>query len=296
MNEKERRLKKEQMIDVITRIALGLEAKLLVLHDSYDKYRENYSPEALELYAEFGNYSDAVHRMIKSGQLGRLPSELLKKLLEYSLDVSERLSLGGKMSNNHVNYTDSYGREDAIENLGNDIYSLPSANEILTAQLCSILRSFIGAEYSHQRMPTSSKMDCSGMLVYALSKMGYEVPFDVTANKLATGKYNWVVLYDSVDNDKQGKPGMLNFYRFGSSKYVHVNYGVGIKYPETENQIMDASEGSSWQSGRNSQSKQNPKAEENAINKTWAPFSTNSKPDLQGAIDFSKLKRKEVKE
>lgn len=100
MNEKERGLKKEQMIDVITRTALGLEAKLLVLHDSYDKYRENYSPEALELYSGFSNYSDAVHRMIKSGQLGRLPSELLKKLLEYSLDVSERLSLGVRMPTN----------------------------------------------------------------------------------------------------------------------------------------------------------------------------------------------------
>lgn len=29
-----------------------------------------------------------------------------------------------------------------------------------------------------------------------------------------------------------------------------------------------------------------PKAKENAINKTWAPFSTKSNPDLQGAIDF----------
>nr|WP_318710797.1 hypothetical protein [uncultured Treponema sp.] len=108
------------------------------------------------------------------------------------------------------------------------------------------------------------------------------MPFDVTVNKLATGKYNWVVLYDSVDNDKQGKPGMLNFYRFGSSKYVHVNYGVGIKYPEAENQIMDASEGSSWQSGRNSQSKQNPKAEEISTVKVDSIMLRNSALNMPG--------------
>ena len=106
MGENDKRLKKEQMIDVITRTALGLEAKFLVLHDSYDKYRENYSPEALELYAEFGDYSDAVHRMMESGQLGRLPSEILKKLLEYSLDVSEKFALGVKIPNNQIKYTD----------------------------------------------------------------------------------------------------------------------------------------------------------------------------------------------
>ena len=160
MGENDKRLKKEQMIDVITRTALGLEAKFLVLHDSYDKYRENYSPEALELYAEFGDYSDAVHRMMESGQLGRLPSEILKKLLEYSLDVSERLSLGVRMptnqkkskgdeiqsdvdgnkngnlyayvANNPIKYTDPDGRNDEIQdniaNLGNDIYPLPKLN------------------------------------------------------------------------------------------------------------------------------------------------------------------------
>ena len=39
---------------------------------------------------------------------------------------------------------------------------------------------------------------------------------------------------------------------------------------ETENQVMDASEGTTWQTGRNTQDRQNPKAQSNKVNKTWA--------------------------
>jgi len=62
---------------------------------------------------------------------------------------------------------------------------------------------------------------------------------------------------------------------------------------ETENQVMDASEGTTWQTGRNTQDRQNPKAQSNKVNKTWAPFSTKTLPDFQAKIDFSKLQKKE---
>lgn len=122
MSEKGKRLEKEQMIDVITSTALRLEAKLLVLHDSYNIYHKNYSPEALELYSGFSNYSDAVHRMIKSGQLGRLPSELLKKLLEYSLDVSDRLNLGVRVPTNQKNSKEDETQSD-VGNINDNLYA-----------------------------------------------------------------------------------------------------------------------------------------------------------------------------
>ena len=103
------KMQKEQEKNVILRAALALEAKLLVLHDSYDTYHKNYSPEALKLYAGFGNFSDAVHRIIKSGQLDRLPSDILHQLAEYSLMVSDELNLGVRMEskgdrNNQTDY------------------------------------------------------------------------------------------------------------------------------------------------------------------------------------------------
>ena len=198
--------------------------------------------------------------------------------------------------NNPIKYTDPDGNcsYSTLENNPDEVaWAKEQYNKSETERFASILRDCIGAEYSHERMPTSDKMDCSGMLVYALDSMGYEVPKDVTANKIANGTYDWISVTDKVDNSKQGKAGMLNLYKFGSTKVVHVNYGVGTQGVETENQIMDASEGDTWQSLRNPQSKQNPKAAADRINKTWAPFSTRTKPDYQATIDFNKLKRKE---
>ena len=48
-------------------------------------------------------------------------------------------------------------------------------NEYFNSLLSSVLRDCIGADYSHKRMPTDTEMDCSGMLVYAIDKMGFEV-------------------------------------------------------------------------------------------------------------------------
>lgn len=132
------KMQKEQEKNVILRAALALEAKLLVLHDSYDTYHKNYSPEALKLYAGFGNFSDAVHRIIKSGQLDRLPSDILHQLAEYSLMVSDELNLGVRMESDekdpieNTGPTLSFGKSNKnineFANLGNNIYSLPKIN------------------------------------------------------------------------------------------------------------------------------------------------------------------------
>ena len=87
----------------------------------------------------------------------------------------------------------------------------------------------------------------------------------------------------------------MNFYKFPNS--THVNYGVGQQGLEVENQIVDASEEETWQTGRNRQGdRQNPKALTHKINKTWAPFSTKTNPYAQAKIDFSKLEQKENEE
>ena len=163
--------------------------------------------------------------------------------------------------------------------------------------LADILRTCVGADYSHVRMPTDNKMDCSGTLVYGLDKMGFEVPSDLTADKILNEGYSWIIILDKVDNSKQGEPGMLNLYYFGESYISHINYGVGKLEDETENQIVDASSlGTTWQETRNLSKKQNQKAEAGKVNITWAPFSSNSVPDFQAKIDFTKLQLKEVVE
>ena len=170
-------------------------------------------------------------------------------------------------------------------------------NDIKVEEFVSILRSSVGADYSHDRMPTSSKMDCSGMFVYAIDKMGYKVDKNLTAKEMASGTVPGIELFDSVDNARQGEKGVLNFYKFGSSDIEHVNYGVGQQGDEVENQIVDATYKGSWQAGRNQQGdRQNPKALPDKVNKTWAPFSTKTSPDIQGKIDFSKLQLKGDKE
>lgn len=73
-------------------------------------------------------------------------------------------------------------------------------------------------------------------------------------------------------------------------------YGISFCYSHRKsekNQIMDASEGDTWQTGRNAQARQTPRAAADKINKTYTPFSTKTKPDFQARIDFSKLQKKE---
>ena len=134
-------------------------------------------------------------------------------------------------------------------------------NDAKVEEFVSILRSTVGADYSHIRMPTSNKMDCSGMFVYAIDKIGYKVDKNLTAKEIASGKVPGIEVYDSVDNARQGEKGVLNFYKFGNDHIVHVNYGVGKQRLEVENQIVDATYKGSWQTGRNQQGeRQNQKA------------------------------------
>ena len=152
-----------------------------------------------------------------------------------------------------------------------------------------IVRSTVGASYSHERNPTSTKMDCSGVFVYAMQKLGYKVDSHLTAARMASGKIPGIVLYESIDNGRQGEKGVLNFYKWDSDRVQHVNYGVGKKEEEEKFQIIDASKGDTWQTIRNKNTQQIKKAKSDTVNQTWAPFSTRMMPDLQAYLDFSKF-------
>lgn len=205
--------------------------------------------------------------------------------------------------NNPIVYTDPDGRDDRRKSSPDDLvtsmiephefYSLDT-DSVKNTIFSNIMRESVGAKYSHDRPPTSEKMDCSGAFVYALQKMGYDVPANLTADDMATGKFEGIKITDKVDNSKQGEKGYLNFYKWGTSKFQHVNYGVGRKGNETEKQVVDASaQGTTWETNRNGQRKrQKPAAIPGKINKTWAPFSNRHTPDRQAIIDWSKLKRK----
>lgn len=154
-----------------------------------------------------------------------------------------------------------------------------------------IVRNTVGASYDHARSPTETKMDCSGVFVYAMKQLGYKIDKHLTAARMASGQIPGIILYEMVDNDRQGNKGVLNFYKWGTSTVQHVNYGVGQNENEIDLQIIDASEGDTWQTIRNNNEKQVKKAKKNTVNQTWAPFSTKTKPDIQAYLDFSKFNK-----
>ena len=154
-----------------------------------------------------------------------------------------------------------------------------------------IVRNTVGASYDHARSPTETKMDCSGVFVYAMKQLGYKIDKHLTAARMASGQIPGIIIYEMVDNDRQGNKGVLNFYKWGTSTVQHVNYGVGQNENEIDLQIIDASEGDTWQTIRNNNEKQVKKAKKNTVNQTWAPFSTKNKPDIQAYLDFSKFNK-----
>lgn len=178
--------------------------------------------------------------------------------------------------------------------ISNKKNSSQNSNEIETSELdrfIEIVRNTVGATYDHTRSPTKSKMDCSGVFVYAMQQLGYKIDKHLTAARMASGQISGIILYKSVDNGRQGNKGVLNFYKWGTSTVQHVNYGVGKNENENESQIIDASEGDTWQTNRNKNEKQLVKAKKNTVNQTWAPFSTKTKPDIQAYLDFSKFNK-----
>ena len=134
-------------------------------------------------------------------------------------------------------------------------------------------------------------MDCSGSFVYGATEMGYDIPSDLTVKKMVNGALPGIEFYKGVTEERQGQQGTLNFYKFDTGAFVHVNIGVGQKANESKPQIIDATE-SGWMVSRNTNANQIIPAQAGSLNQTFSPFSTVSKPDLQAKINWSMLPRK----
>ena len=194
-----------------------------------------------------------------------------------------------------MKYIDPDGRE-TEGNATHDLSKIPYSeqqkyNTLENNRFSEILRNSVGAEYSHERPPTKKKMDCSGSFVFGATEMGYDVPSNLTVKKMANGDLPGIEFYSDVTEQRQGQQGTLNIYTFNSGTYVHVNVGVGQKPNESKPQVIDATE-SNWMISRNTNANQIIPAKAGSLNQTFAPFSTNSKPELQARINWSVLPRK----
>jgi hypothetical protein len=98
-------------------------------------------------------------------------------------------------------------------------------------------------------------------------------------------------------NDRSGEAGMINFYDFnlnGSIDHVNVEIGtIGTPTPliNPESQIIDATEGSVL-NGRIGRKGQYFIPQTGQINQTYAPYSSNTKPSLQGKLNWDVLNEK----
>lgn len=162
-----------------------------------------------------------------------------------------------------------------------------SPNQSKKDEFSDIVRGLVGTTYESGGS-TSTGLDCSGTIIYALNEMGYDVD-DVSVSEMASGDVDWITTTNKVDNSKQGDSGTLNFYDWGQG-VEHVNVGVGQKSGETTKQVVDATE-TDWMVARNSNPNQIIPAGSGQLNQTYTPYSTNSDPSLQGQINFNKLKK-----
>ncbi|MFA4987533.1 MAG: hypothetical protein WC712_13200, partial [Candidatus Brocadiia bacterium] len=134
-------------------------------------------------------------------------------------------------------------------------------------------------------------------------EMGFgKVSATLKAERLGSGKLDFVKMLGEVDNARQGETGMLNFYDFTADindTIDHVNVGVGmLRRNENRNQIVDASSsGTTWEAGRNAQPwLQVVSAKPGQTNQTFAPFIRSKDgpvpPKAQGTIDWLVLVEK----
>ena len=119
--------------------------------------------------------------------------------------------------------------------------------------------------------------------------MGYDKVPRFTVADIMNGDVDFIKLSDKVDSSRQGEEGMLNFYDWGNG-VEHVNVGVGERGAETNDQVVDATEGS-WMMGRNPEAAQSPKAAAGQVNKTFVPYTRNTEPAAQAQTDWQALEK-----
>jgi hypothetical protein len=194
-------------------------------------------------------------------------------------------------NNNPLSRTDPTGLKyiEAAQIYGDEFYSAET-NSIrsptdLNLQFAEKVREYVGAKYGSGT--TITMADCSGVGIGALRAMGVNVE-RLNANGMAHAEF--IMIYEDVNIDRQGRAGVLNFYSYNTEN-DHVNYGVGKLSDEQCNQIVDASDPkTTWEVIHNGDSRQTPPyAVPGEVNKTYAPFSTKTNPSSQGYILWKEL-------
>ncbi|WP_168203334.1 RHS repeat-associated core domain-containing protein [Oceanispirochaeta crateris] len=222
--------------------------------------------------------------------------------LKSGFSVIENVNWYSYSSNNPLRYVDPSGLDDvdAITGAQPSSSSKPEwlDNKAINQQLYQTnmendfsdkMKDLRGTPYDLGGNSTDGT-DCSGSVLLALEQMGFDTG-DMTANTMASGDVPWIEILDPKSSVDQGTPGILNFYSWGKKKIQHVNAGVGSTVNETNTQVIDATEGD-WMTARNGNTNQIYPAQAGSINQTYVPYSTRTKPDIQGRINFNAIPRK----
>lgn len=170
-----------------------------------------------------------------------------------------------------------------------------SPQETPLERFVTIVRSLVGVPYHQRYEATREGMDCSGVIVYALRKMGYNIP-RLTAARMENGT-SWITVTRGRTMN-QGTPGVLNFFIWeGYTTVGHVNVGVGQREDEPEQQIIDATS-NDWMVNHRSLPYARARGQvvqpgERQVNQTFAPFVPENDERLvsQGVINFELLER-----
>jgi cell wall-associated NlpC family hydrolase len=157
---------------------------------------------------------------------------------------------------------------------------------------CDIVRGLVETPYEYGvKDPNDGGLDCSGLVVYALRQMGYDISPDTDVAMMVSETLDWLTIISPGDDDSQAEPGRLNFYKFQFPDFQHVNVGVGQRDGEPTGQIVDATSGATMLGRNDDAYKPNQTTVVGAgqVNQTFPPYSTNSYPELQGIIKFDIL-------
>ena len=155
-------------------------------------------------------------------------------------------------------------------------------------QFVTIVRSLVGVPYHMRYEATREGMDCSGVIIYALRDMGYEIT-RLTAAEMASGTTRWITV-TLGDTMPESTPGVLNFYNINTPEIDHVNVGVGQHGNESVRQIVDATS-NDWMVRYRpiERDGQYIAPGDKQVNQTFEPFSSRRRPFSQGTINFGIL-------
>lgn len=112
-----RALNRAQKLNLIKLTMLALQAKLYYLQENYNRYHENYSDEAMQLYNASFQFDSAVNNLVQSEGMDRLDDNGLTAMAELSLQVSELYKLGVRTPDDQKEY------EATIKQFKEDVYT-----------------------------------------------------------------------------------------------------------------------------------------------------------------------------